>query len=57
MTLDIVKYNVNKNKTKTLKIMNAQLQGLLLWAVPNIVLAYVQRESICEKFVKELIVH
>lgn len=46
MILDIVKYNITKAKSKTLKLMNAQLEALLLWVSPKHCLAYTQRESL-----------
>jgi len=52
MILEIVKYNVTKVKSKTLKLINAQLEALLLWTVPQITLEYVQKENITEQFVK-----
>ncbi len=39
--LAISKYNINKVKSRTLKVLNSQLQSLLLWINPTLVLAFI----------------
>lgn len=41
--LAIVKFNIIKAKSKTLKVLNSQLQALLLWVNPVIVMTFIQR--------------
>jgi hypothetical protein len=41
--LSIVKYNITKIKSKTLKILNSQLQALIIWINPALVLNFIQK--------------
>jgi hypothetical protein len=52
LILAIVKFNIMKVKSKTLKVLNSQLQGLLLWINPALVLMFIQKEKIADIFMK-----
>lgn len=41
LILAIVKFNILKVKSKSLKVLNSQLQGLLLWINPTLVLKFI----------------
>lgn len=41
--LSIVKYNITKIKSKTLKILNSQLQALIIWINPGLVMNFIQK--------------
>ena len=41
--LSIVKYNITKIKSKTLKILNSQLQALIIWINPALVMNFIQK--------------
>jgi hypothetical protein len=43
LVLAIVKYNILKIKSKSLKVLNSQLQGLLLWINPGRVLKFIEK--------------
>lgn len=43
LILSIVKYNIGKIKSKTLRVLNSQLQGLLLWIYPSIVYKFLEK--------------
>lgn len=55
LVLAIVKFNILKIKSKSLKVLNSQLQGLLLWINPALALKFIEKENIAEKFMKELL--
>lgn len=57
LILAIVKFNILKVKSKSLKVLNSQLQGLLLWINPGLVLKFIEKENIAEVFMKELLVY
>jgi hypothetical protein len=46
LILAICKFNILKVKSKTLKVLNSQLQALLLWINPGLVLTFIQKENI-----------
>jgi hypothetical protein len=41
--LKIAEFNIRKTKSKTLKVLNSQLLGLLLWVNTPVVLGYMQK--------------
>lgn len=43
LVLAIVKYNIIKVKSKSLRILNSQLQGLLLWINPGLTLKFIEK--------------
>jgi hypothetical protein len=43
LILAITKYNILKIKSKSLKVLNSQLQGLLLWINPALVLTFIEK--------------
>lgn len=43
LILAIVKFNILRVKSKSLKVLNSQLQGLLLWINPGLVLKFIEK--------------
>lgn len=43
LILTIIKYNINKIKSKTLRVLNSQLQGLMLWIHPSITYKFLEK--------------
>ncbi len=57
LVLAIVKFNILKIKSKSLRVLNSQLQGLLMWINPTLVLKFIEKENIAEQFMKELLAY
>jgi hypothetical protein len=57
LILAIVKFNILKIKSKTLRVLNSQLQGLLLWICPALTYKFIEKEKIADLFMKELTVY
>ena len=43
LVLAIVKYNIVKIKSRTLRIINSQLEGLMLWINPSLTLKFIDK--------------
>lgn len=43
LVLAIVKYNIVKIKSRTLRILNSQLEGLMLWINPALTLKFIDK--------------
>lgn len=54
LILAIVKYNITKIKSKTLRVLNSQLEGLMLWISPALTIKFIEKEKIEAQFMKEL---